>query len=553
MSDQINSPLNNLERHLLIRLSEYQSNPVLIGNLASIEKAVTNIRKNVGNIQGRPTEDRIQEALTLLFTKGPDVALKTHLRYVFWGLIEPWGDKQKRALADAGLFNKIVREIEKLESFDIPFSAWRGLVSAYFGWVPVDREQVEFKNWLELRRLILSRVRYKQEGFKPAWFIVLIEHINLLGDSPCDRYGSALLNGDDAILKPLKDELKIPNISWFWSDLFLSQVKSAAETDDDRFLNHIEKLLPKVSEYKFSADAALTILLERYNQSKQRARPHILLREEAINFWGSPHLERNARWGQVKAETKAMIQNWLVVKALDDFFRLLQEDNAADERRLNFWLRYQQSIGYFHFALGPEANQNRHKDYQSFRTRFRDHICQLTSQGKRENNAFLLQIGRYWIVEFGAIGNACYIYESNNVPFDIASRYMNLYILKDKRKAILNLSHNSDWEYRFDKKLNEIGIYPDKDLSLSKREIRNPHSKIDNPETKRFSHATLTYSSAISEGKKIAEDYALKIDDQRYQIGGGFWILWDKPLGPIAERLSRAGYKFYQGRGWWHK
>lgn len=551
MSDQINSPLNKLERHLLTRLSEYQSNPFSIGNLASIEKAVTNIRKNVGSIQGRPTEDRIQEALTLLFTKGPNVALKTHLRYVFWGLIEPWGDKQKRALADADLFDKTVREIEKLKSSDIPFSAWRGLVSAYFGWNPVDREQIEFKNWLELRRLIISRVSFKQEGFKPAWFIVLIEHINLLGDSPCDRYGSVLLNGDDAILKPLKDELKIPNNSWFWSDLFLSQVKSAAETDDDRFLNHIEKLLPKVSEYKFSADATLTILLERYNQSKQRAKPHILLREEAINFWGSPHLERNARWGQVKAETKAMIQNWLVVKALDDFFRLLQEDNAADERRLNFWLRYQQTIGYFHFALGPEANENKQKDYQLFRSRFRDHLCLLSPQGSRKNNAFLLQLGNYWVVEFGAIGNACYIYESENIPFDISARYMYLYILKNKRKAVMYLTHNSDWEYRFDQKLKEIGIYPDKEQVLANREIRRPHPKFDKSNLL-DTNLEKPKKPFIEFGKKLAEDYKLETADQTGQKGA-FWIFWDKSDGIIADKLRRAGFKYFQGRGWWHK
>ena len=191
------------------------------------------------------------------------------------------------------------------------------------------------------------------------------------------------------------------------------------------------------------------MILERYQLSGQRNIQHLVLSEEVINAWGSPHLERNARWGFINSDAKSMVQNWLVVKALDDFFRLLQEDSAADERRLNFWLRYQQSIDYFHFALGPGANDNPQQDYQSFRTRFRDHICKLSSPGKRENNAFILKLGDFWVVEFGAVGNACYMYEKNGIPFDIGTNWLDLNFLKDRKKAIFRLSHMIGWEWDF--------------------------------------------------------------------------------------------------------
>ncbi len=548
----MNSMLEELRQHLAVRNYEYKDNPGLIGNQLSIETAVENIKKKVGEKQGKPATDRIQEALTILFKKGPEIALRSHLRYICWGLVEPWGDTHKRILTDPVLFDKTIHEIEKLKSSEISISAWRGLLAAYFGWVPGDPSPTGFKNWLELRRLLSKRFDTKkntQDGFRPIWLHVLSEHINLLGDNPCDRYGPSLLSNDDSILEPLREDLRIPPNSWFWSELLLSQIKAATHGNDAVFFNALDKLLPQIANFSFSANEALKIILERYQISSQRNTQHLALSEEVINAWGSPHLERNARWGLVKSEVKSMVQNWLVVKALDDFFRLLQEDRAADERRLNFWLRYQQSIDYFHFALGPGANDNPQQDYQSFRTRFRDHICKLSSPGKRENNAFILKLGDFWVVEFGAVGNACYMYEKNGIPFDIGTNWLDLNFLKDRKKAIFRLSHMSGWEWDFEQKLKEIGIHPDSDKELLKREVRIPNPKFDK-------HIVSTPVSIrnpfLAAGMKIAEDYRLETQDELAR-GGAFWVLWKSDKGLIADKLRHCGFKYYQSRGWWKK
>jgi hypothetical protein len=552
MSAQMNSLLEGLRRHLAVRNHEYIDNPSVIGSPVSMENAVESIKKKVGEKQGKPAADRIQDALTILFEKGPEIALRTHLRYICWGLLEPWGNTHKKVLTEPVLFNKTISEIEALKSSEISMSAWRGLLAAYFGWAPDRVTPAGFKNWQELRRLLSKRFdikKNKPDVFRPVWLHVLSEHANLLSENPCDRYGSSLFSDDESLLKPLREELRIPPSSWFWSELFLSQIKAAIEKNDDVFLNLLDNLLPQIVNFSFSANDALKMILERYQQSRQRITPHSALSEEVIKAWGSPHLERNARWGLVKTEAKSMVQNWLVVKALDDFFRLLQEDNAADERRLNFWLRYQQSIDYFHFALGPGANDNRQKDYQSFRTRFRDHICKLSSPGKRENNAFILKLGDFWVVEFGAIGNACYMYEKNGIPFDIGTNWLDLNFLKDRKKAIFRLSHMSGWEWEFEQKLKEIGIHPDNDKQLLKKEIRMPHSKFGQHVTQ---PRTSNLNSFLAAGMRIAEDYRLETQDELAK-GGAFWVLWKNDKGLIADKLRHCGFKYYQSRGWWKK
>lgn len=539
------SILENIQRHCSIRHQAYSITPPVIGNPTSIEKSVENIKKRVGDIQGKPATDRIQEALSLIFNKGPKIALTSHLRYICWGLSEPWGDNKRRVLTESDLFDETIREIEKRRK-EIPMSAWRGLLAAYFGY---EESFDKPKNWESLRNMLLAHFDTikNEKRFKPTWLIVLEEHNNLLSETPCDRYSNTIINGNESTLIPLREELKIPNTSWFWDKLFLSQVKFATEKNDNDFIKLLDRLLSQIVNFKFSSDTALKMMLERYQQSNQRNVPHIALRESVIESWGSPHLQMNARWGAVKPEAKLMVKTWLVTKALEDFFNLLQADRAADERRLNFWLRYQQSIDYFHFALGPDAATNRQTDYVSFKNRFRDHICTLTSPGQRSNNAFILSLGDYLVIEFGITGNACYIYEKSRMQLNLATkRPLDLNFLKDRGKDLFHLSHQSGWEYNFEHRLESIGIYPDKKLSSMQPKQQTYNNSFDPSETLRM---------------LVSEGYSFEINDDR-KNSGVFWILCDinsktfynnTSSKTVSEKLQRAGFKYHAGRGWWKK
>ena len=559
MPNKMNT-INNLQKHLTSRYQSFLTSPPNVGNSSVMEKSVENIRKRVGEVQGKPATDRIQDALTIAFTKGPKIAIQSHLRYICWGLTEIWGDTNRCILNEQKLFTITINEIQNLKSSEIPISAWRGLLTAYFGYD--DKKYSESKNWLALRSMILifiEEIKNKNK-FKPKWVEIIEEHKNLLGNDPCERYSSSILEGNEQVLIPLREELKIPNRSWFWSQLFLSQVKIAIDKNDDDFLRILERLLQQIDNFKYASHDALIMMLERYQKSNMRNLPHIKLRESVISAWGSPHLERNTLWGFTTHEAKLMVKNWLVTKALEDFFNLLQADRAADERRLNFWLRYQQSIDYFHFALGPEVYSNKQVDYATFRKRFNDHICSLTSPGQRGNNAFILLIGNYVVVEFGLTGNACYIYEKNKIGLNFENTYpLDLNRLKSKRISICHLSHSSNWEYNFQQMLASLGIYPDNKLNKSSNIRQQTHS-IESLISEFTTNTIKTTSSAlndnenifIKEGLKIAHDYGLNTEDSRKK-GGAFWIYLEKEQGLIADKLSKAGFKYFSGRGWWRK
>src|SRR5690606_21359549 len=79
------------------------------------------------------------------------------------------------------------------------------------------------------------------------------------------------------------------------------------------------------------------------------------------------------------------------------------------------------------------------------------------------NNAFLLKIENVYIVDFSDTGNACYAY--NYLPYKDKNRRILIGELKNKNTVLfvkdgkkIALSHSGDWEARFDKHLENIGI-----------------------------------------------------------------------------------------------
>ena len=82
-----------------------------------------------------------------------------------------------------------------------------------------------------------------------------------------------------------------------------------------------------------------------------------------------------------------MVCAWLVVDALETF-KLLQEDRAADARRLEFWLKYKGSIESFHFCLNQQVYDNQSPDYRKFRSKYRELICRFRDAGTAGMRSF---------------------------------------------------------------------------------------------------------------------------------------------------------------------
>jgi len=112
-----------------------------------------------------------------------------------------------------------------------------------------------------------------------------------------------------------------------------------------------------------------------------------------------------------------MVEDWLKLDLIHQFFSVLAEDRTNDKRRLRFWQRYHKHIDDMYFALGQTAYNNRNQDFRKLRERVSGRLLRLHRGGAPTNNAFIMMMGNYVIVEFGLTGNACFIFKKNNLPF----------------------------------------------------------------------------------------------------------------------------------------
>ncbi|TCO82352.1 EH signature protein [Plasticicumulans lactativorans] len=564
--------LERLTRQLHHRLKSIEARQPIFVNLQPLQQAVAEISERVGG-DNSPAQhrDRLAEALNLLRTRGPEVALRSHVRYVCWALCEPAGTPSRRVLDEQHLLpNTLAVLREAYGDALLRPNVWRGLLDAYLRFAPPAGQSIGRDNWLQLRTLLADTLDplYARARFRPTWLERLHEHANLLGDEPCTRYGAAALDATDPVLAQLRTDLQIPETSWFWSELLLAQVRVVTARDDAGFLAHLDVLLSRVTERPAIRDHGLAALLERYAASGRRAQVHAVLRDTVSDAWGSPHLERNTRWALTTPDAHQMVRTWLVVDALETFFMLLQEDRAADTRRLEFWLRYKSSIDLFHFCLNSQTYHSQSLDYKKFRSKYHE-LISLFRDASTSGNAFIFRINGYYVVEFGGIG-ATYIYPENNIPFSLNMRKLSTDQLKDKSKIVARLIHNGAWEHGFAYDLQKLGIVPDKERRTS-HPVGSPSGRsgaganqIQTGQPGPASGKNVdTISSRNPDQNQVvlwsvadviahAQAKAIGIEDNRNK-GGALWVAHDRFTDSFAEQLARLGFKYVQNRGWWKK
>lgn len=560
--------LDDLSRRLNQCLQSVAVNFPIAVDLKPLQRAAAEIaeRTSASNIPAQH-RNRIIEALMLLRTRGPEVALSSHLRYVCWALCEPAGTPARRVLDEPQLLPKTFAVLR--ESYGDALlrpNVWRGLLDAYLRFAPPAESSTGRDNWLLLRALLaetLARL-HAEARFRPPWLDRLYEHANLLGDKPYARYGAAVLDPDDPTLAQLRTDLQIPETSWFWSELLLAQVHAAVAGDDSSFVARLDALLQRISERPAIRDRGLATLLDRYAASARHT-VHIGLRDTALNAWGTPHLERNQHWGLVNASVKQLVCGWLVIDALETFFKLLGK--AADTQRLEFWLKYKNGIDSFHFCLNQQTYDNQSQDYQKFRKKYRELISRFRDAGA-SGNAFIFRINGYYIVEFGEIG-ATYVYRENHIPFRLGMKELSTDQLKDKTRMVARFIHNGDWKQRFAHELETLGIIPDKN-SRTVHATDSWHDQASTGERRKqagqsvlqMAHNTSATSRhpdqdalvlwSVADAITHARTNAIGVEDNRSK-NDALWIMHDRLSDAFANQLQRLGFKYAQNRGWWKK
>lgn len=157
---------------------------------------------------------------------------------------------------------------------------------------------------------------------------------------------------------------------------------------------------------------AIALLVSRYTRCVSKPE-HPALRDAAVAIIGNPWLKRTAWDAWVKRassqpddEAREMINGWLKRRLITDFFAVLSEDGQVDQRRLKYWLRFETVIEDIWLVLGPDAMWNNSEPYKELRKRSVGRLQRLENAGPSNNNAFIMRIGDWLIVEFGVTGNA---------------------------------------------------------------------------------------------------------------------------------------------------
>lgn len=464
------------------------------------------------------------------------------------------------------------------------------LLMGYWTFRPGEAEPAAAEGWTVLRawlRKALDKCSASL-GKKPGWFETLRSHQNLLGENPCHRYGAGLLAGDASELEAAVEGLGISLDSWVQEEAALAQIKAAVALPHDRFRAMMPSLVDLATDkgaIRLSPGLktrCVATLVSRYSCCPDRPE-HMALRDAAVAIVGNPWLRR-ASWdasvtdesGKPDNAAREMVNGWLKRRLISDFFELLSADGAGDTRRLEYWLRFEPYIEDMWFALGSDAQYARGESFNDFRQRARGRLLNLEGTAA-DNNAFVMRIGEYLAVEFGAKGNAFYMYRWGELPerlerlltSGLARPRVSTILLKWNQNGRLihkdSASRGESWEQKFDSSICPlIGRRPDKPPArLGQKPAARPvkHAepvrrviKADPASRERVPaqiHTTaLGGTFSQFEWDMFRMNYGFKIMDNR-KNRGALWVLEESLPEEIEAQLSAWGFRLKPGKGWW--
>ncbi len=529
--------------------------------IKAIQETVGTLRKQLGDRLVTPTPDRICSALKTLRTQRARVLDSMSFYFACWGLTQRCAGHSS-LIEDDKLFADFMGEIEHRKPASL---MWLGLLDAYFRYDP-ETSPVGKANWQRLRVWLENDLDNLLRRTNPnlrdclAWLKTLESERGLLNArDPVKPYAAEALQGKQERLDRIKTDLDISPTSWFWRELVLAQIREATALSDDHFKAALQPLVQLLKEHKLLWDNGLKHLLTRYYACQDHA-AHESLKALALEAWQSPQISSHGKWGHIAPAVKEMVSQWLVLEDLQDFFELLAGDRAADQRRLNFWVRYIKQISFSHIALGSHLWFSRDRDWIEFKQKKKGRTSRLDGGGGSKN-AFIMKIGSNYFVEFGETGDACYGYSENNIPFTLGRGYLEYPgDLKDKQQCVFWGKHQDGlvkWEKKFIDGsakyygLRDLGIDTPNETVVISKSIRT--SKIPtSPATLDMERDIPSFTGQQQEFLRPAALDSIRTEDRR-RSGGALWIFHLEENGAVADYLKSQGYRFSESKGWWKK
>lgn len=461
-------------------------------------------------------------------------------------------------LSDPALRHKLAELIEGHTEWRRRVRCFQALLSSYWTFPLHDRATTdearvgwrEMRDWLRSERWNIMRSRESV----PLWFAGLTRHIELLGDTPCDKFGAALLKGDFSALNDAMESLAIPNASWVMMEAILAQMKASAGLADEAFKELLPQLLPiAMGKGGVEIGDALRVrcvaqLVSRYATCMDRPE-QMALRDAAVTTIGNPWLRRT-NWdasvvdgsGQPDGQAREMVNGWLKRRLISDFFVLLSVDGTGDPRRLDYWLRFEPIIEDMWFALGRDAQTQRGEHFHEFRANAKGRLLSL-EESTADNNAFVMRIGEYLAVEFGATGYfRLFKWSSLGPTFidtltsslsrkRISHKYLRALDYEERMKHIDAASRT--WEQKFDERI----------CPLFGRRPADPPRAIGT------ARARASRGPTPVEWGAFVMTHKLSVEDHRAR-GGALWVLGGELPKGIVSKLKMWGFQQRVPRGW---
>jgi EH_Signature domain len=553
--------LNELENLLKAQFDPRQIlHGVTFGDPRVMAKVLKEIKRDLGIFEARPMEDLLIKAIHKFKVKG-NTDTFTELKYVCYGVETPVGPEKYRVIEDINTFSLLLKSVEERNSKQLR-RCYQGLLSSYFRFDP--REPANKKgaeNWVQLKVFLKAKISpiYKtsiERGTTPEWLSTLYEHKNLLDENPCKRYAESLTKGSTQDLQEVSNGLGIESSSWVWNEAFLAYVRNVCAMDDQSFTEHLADVLELVNgngEINIPEGIAIeatAFCIIRYSSAANTIE-HQYLRDTCVRKIGNPMLEKTKWDALVNHEpARQLVTSWLKQQLIKDFFELLAQDGAADVRRLNYWLKWEKHISEMWFFLGNMAFNDQRVAFVDVRERMGGSIRQLVEPSRPENNAFVMRIGSYLLIEFSTKNNAMFIYQTDEALPDMKHGYRTTYRLKNLKGSLGKYSHQSYWEGTFDQVLRSR---LNQSVPVSKNET--PVYRTPVPASTQTSiPLTRVLPLDINELQSVVSVSNAGIEDHRSKQGNLWVTLTDKSKDPtLAIYLESRGFKYIPGRGYWIK
>jgi len=463
------------------------------------------------------------------------------------------------AVADARLRNRVAELVEAQPEMRRRIRCFQALLSSFWSF-PLNGKQASAESkagWVELRKwLRAERERIlKSKEQKPPWFAALTKHIALLSEQPCEHFGAALLRGDSNELQDAVQSLGIPLNSWVQEEAVIARMRAGCALNDEPFKTTLLTLI-NIASGRGGVELgeslrlrSVALLVSRYAKCRERPE-HMALRDAAVGIIGNPWLRR-ANWdawvvdarGMPDDQSREMVNGWLKRELIKNFFELLSVDGTGDSRRVDYWLRFEPSIDEMWFALGADAQYQRGEAFMDFKSRAKGRLLDLDGT-TADNNAFVMRVGRYLLVEFGAKGNAMYVFEWGALGQPLletltsgrARAPIHVRTIRDSsniQRLIHRDSAAQSWEQKFDDYLvPRIGRRPS-DPPRRAGAVRRVRNESFPPDTWSF----------------FARTHGLRVEDHRSRQGA-LWVLGVEQPSHVVAQLEAWGFKLRAPRGW---